>query len=125
MILFTAEEIELLHMQIIDVSGGGQGVRDRGRIEAAVATQSQAVFGGQVYPSIFDKAAALARGIIGDHPFVDGNKRTGIMSVIVLLERNDVKTKIAGQELEDFAVKIAVENLSVEQISAWLKQHTS
>lgn len=121
----TTDDIERLHLQIIEASGGSHGLRSHGRIEATVATQEQAVFGKEVYGSIFEKAAALIRGIVQDHPFVDGNKRTGIMSGLLLLELNNVDmSKITDEELEDFAVEIATKSLSVEQIASWLQQHT-
>jgi death on curing protein len=122
--LFDVEDIELIHMQIIDMSGGSYGTRDRGRLESGVAAQTQSVFGKDVYLTLFDKAAALARGIIGDHPFSDGNKRTGMMLAIIFLERNDVKTNIENSDLEDFAVRIATDQLDVPAIATWLEANT-
>lgn len=120
----TVKDIELLHMQIIDASGGSQGIRDIGRVEAAVSTQHQVVFGQELYESIFSKSAALTRGIIADHPFIDGNKRTGIMAALTLLNLNSHDTSdLEDSELEDFAVKIATDHLSVEDIAVWLKSH--
>ena len=121
---FTVAEIELIHMQIIDASGGSHGTRDRGRLESVVASQTQEVFGEVLYKTIYDKAAAHAKGIIADHPFSDGNKRTGIMLAVIILERNGTATAIPDQELEDFAVQIAVEHLDIPAISAWLQQYT-
>lgn len=120
---FDVDDIELIHMQLIDASGGSHGTRDRGRLEAAVASPYQEVFGTELYETLFDKAAALCRGIIADHPFVDGNKRTGIMTALIFLERNGVTAKLSNQELEDFAVQVATERLDVPAISAWLKTH--
>ena len=111
-------------MQIIDASGGSHGVRDKNRIESALASQFQEVFGEDLYPTVYEKAAVLARGIIADHPFVDGNKRTGLMAALVFLNLNGIDTsKLSDKELEDFAVQIAVERLDVPVIAAWLKAH--
>jgi death on curing protein len=123
MYIFSVDDIELIHMQIIDASGGSHGTRDRGRLEAAVASQTQAVFGEELYPTMHDKAAALCRGIIADHAFVDGNKRTGIMTALIFLERNDIQTQVSDKQLEDFAVKVATKHLDVPTIAAWLKKH--
>lgn len=123
--LFDVEDIELIHMQIIDMSGGSYGTRDGGRLESAVASQTQAVFGDDLYSTLFDKAAALARGIIADHPFSDGNKRTGMMLAIIFLERNGVKTDIENKDLEDFAVQIATDHLEVPTIAAWFDAHSN
>lgn len=122
--LFDVADIELIHLQIIDASGGSHGARDRGRLAAVIATQTQEVFGKELYPTFHDKAAALARGIIADHPFFDGNKRTGIMLAIIFLENNGYRTVIDDKELEDFAVQIAVERLDVPAITLWLKERS-
>jgi death-on-curing protein len=121
----SVDDIELIYLQIIDASGGSNGTRDRGRLESVVATQTQSVFGEELFPSIFQKAAAITRGIISDHPFIDGNKRTGIMSALILLELNGIKTKIEDKKLEDFAVDITVKNLLIEQIASWLQSHSA
>jgi death-on-curing protein len=119
------QDLELIHMQIIDVSGGSHGTRDSGRLKSALASMQQSAFGQDLYPTVFDKAAVLARGVISDHPFIDGNKRTGMMSAIVFLNLNKVDTVgIKDKELEDFAVKIAVEKLDVKAISAWFKTNS-
>jgi len=118
------QDLELIHMQIIDESGGAHGTRDSGRLESALAGMQQATFGHELFPTVFDKAASLARGVIADHPFVDGNKRTGIMSAIVFLNLNNVDTKgIEDKAFEDFAVKIAVDRLDVAEISDWFKSN--
>lgn len=123
MYFLTAEDIALIHLQIIDASGGSQGIRDNARVEASVAVQTQVVFGEELYKTLPEKAAVLCRGIIGGHPFVDGNKRTGIMSALILMEINGLKTDIAHQELEDIAVKIATQRLDVSAITKWLEAH--
>lgn len=121
----TLQDLELLHMQIIDASGGSEGVREVGRLKSALAAQRQEVFGEELYPTIHDKAAVLLRGIIADHAFVDGNKRTGVMAALLFLNLNGVDTSaLEDQELEDFAVSVATDHLSVEQIAAWLEEHS-
>lgn len=120
------EDLELIHMQIVDASSGAHGIRDRKRLDAALAAQRQKVFGHSVYATIFEKAAVLMRGIIADHPFLDGNKRTGVMSALIFLNLNGYDTsKLTDKELEDFAVQVAVEKMDVKQIAAWLKKYSN
>lgn len=114
----------MIHLQIIDASGGSHGVRSRGRLESVVASQTQEVFGKELYRSMYDKAGAVARGIIAYHPFIDGNKRTGMMSALVFLERNSIQTELTNQELEDFAVQVATDKLDVPVIARWLAAHS-
>ncbi len=122
---FTVDEIELIHMQIVDASGGAHGTRDRGRLESAVAAQTQSIFGEELYKTSYEKSAAVAKGIIADHPFFDGNKRTGIMLALILLERNGIATTMSDKELEEFAVQVAVDHLDVAAIAAWLEAHST
>lgn len=122
---FTVEDIDLIHMQIIDATGGSHGIRDVGRLESAAASQTQVVFEVELYPDTFYKAAALMKAVIADHPFVDGNKRTGMMLAVMFLERNNIAMKIDDGAFENFAVQVAVEHLIIEEIARWLKDHTT
>jgi death-on-curing protein len=117
------EEILLAHFKLIERYGGSHGLRSTERIQAVVAAPKQAVFGVEQYPELCTKAAVYARNIIGDHPFADGNKRTVITVAIMFLRRNGKQFSATKGELEDFAVKIATNHLSVEAIAAWLEAH--
>lgn len=118
------EHILQLHVLAIQKYGGTEGIRDLGRLESAVASQAQEVFGEALYATVYQKSAALIRNIIGDHPFFDGNKRTAMLSGITLLELNDVVFIAKKGELEDFAVKVAVDHLEVDEIAVWLQMHS-
>ena len=120
----SIEQLLELHTLAVNHSGGSVGVRDVGRLEAAIAVQSQEVFGQELYMSVPEKAAALIRGIVQDHPFVDGNKRTAMLSGLTLLEINGLIFTANKGELEDFAVRIATDHLDVAAIADWLAAHT-
>ncbi|HSW37814.1 MAG TPA: type II toxin-antitoxin system death-on-curing family toxin [Candidatus Saccharimonadales bacterium] len=119
----TEEEILLAHFKLIERYGGSHGVRDTKRIESVAAAPKQEVFGAEQYPDIFEKAAVYLRSIIGDHPFADGNKRTGIIVAIMFLKRNGKRFRAKTGELEDFAVRVATKHLDMLAIAAWLEAH--
>lgn len=123
MINLTLEQLLEIHALVVEATGGSSGLRDLGRLEAAIATQTQNVFGEELYPQIADKSAAIIRGIIADHPFVDGNKRTAMLAGFTLLELNKVNFTMQPGEIEDFAVDIATKHTDVPQISSWLQRH--
>lgn len=125
MLHLTLDQLLQLHALAVNHSGGSVGVRDLGRIEAAVATQSQEIFGQELYGSMHEKAAALMRGIVQDHPFVDGNKRTAMLAGLTLLEVNGLQFTAEPRELEDFAVRIATDHLDVGAIAEWLNSHAA
>lgn len=124
MVSLTLEQILQLHALVLVKDGGADGVRDVGRLEAVVSTQHQVVFGEELYATVFAKAAALIRGIIGDHPFTDGNKRTAMLAGLTLLEVNGYNFTAQRGELESFAVRVATDHLDIDAIADWLKRHS-
>ncbi len=121
--ILTLEQLLQLHALIIQETGGSAGLRDLGRLESAIATQTQNVFGEELYPETITKTAALIRNIIADHPFIDANKRTGMLTGMTFLRINGIMLSIGEGEIEDYAVRIAVEKLDVTTISQWLNKH--
>lgn len=120
----TLEEILRLHFQIIEDYGGSHGVRDENRLKSVIEAPKQEVFGQAQYPDIFEKAAVYLRNIIGDHPFSDGNKRTGVTVCGIFLIRNGKKLTATSKELEDFTVKVATDHPDIPSIAAWLESHS-
>jgi death-on-curing protein len=120
----SLEEILRLHFQVIEDFGGSHGIRDESRLESVVQSPKQIIFGADQYPTIYDKTAVYIRNIIGDHPFSDGNKRTGITTAGVFLLRNGYTISASPEQLEDFAVRVAVDKLDIVEIANWLKNNT-
>lgn len=86
----TVEVVIALHQRQLDRFGGGAGLRDRGLLESAIA-QPQASFGGTfAHDGLFAMAAAYLFHIVSNHPFVDGNKRAGLLAAQVFLDVNGV-----------------------------------
>ncbi len=125
MILLNIEQLLHLHSLAIETTGGSAGLRDIGRLEAAIATQTQNVFGEELHSGVVPKTAALMRGLVADHAFIDGNKRTAMLAGLTLLELNGVSFHSRPGEIEDFAVSIAAKHLDVTEIATWLYDHTA
>ena len=120
----TLEQIFLIHDEQIENFGGSHGIRDLALLESAVM-RPQSTFGGdEVYETVFDKAAALMHSLILNHPFVDGNKRTGSASGIVFLEMNGFRLEVGDRELVQTAVKVAQKEIDIDKIASWLKEHS-
>lgn len=120
----TVKDVLLLHNLAIDETGGSHGLRDLGLLESAVS-RPQATYGGEdLYPDLFIKASALIHSLLMNHPFVDGNKRTAMLSGMTFLELNGHRFTAAQKEIPDFALRIENEKLAIEDISTWLKDHT-
>ena len=83
-------------------------------------------FGGNAfYPTPFAKAAALMESVIQRHAFVDGNKRTGLLAAVFLLEEEGYEVRASQQQLADVAVDVADHNLDVEGLARWLEEHAA
>ncbi|MFA6023640.1 MAG: type II toxin-antitoxin system death-on-curing family toxin [Candidatus Gracilibacteria bacterium] len=109
---------------MVDASGGTIGVRDVGLIDSAV-NRPRATFGDDdLYPSLFDKAAALFHSVIFNHAFLDGNKRTAVASAAQLLYLNGFELITSEKELESFTMKIVDERLGLDEIAKWLEKYS-
>lgn len=122
---FNEAELLLLHYKLIEKFGGSHGILKLERVKSVVEAPKQSAFGQEQYPDIYQKAAVYIRNVIGDHPFNDGNKRTGISAGVFFLQKNGKKVGLKKGELEDFAVRVAVDHLDIETIAIWLKDHTN
>jgi death-on-curing protein len=114
-----------LHRQIIEQSGGALGVRDLGALESALA-QPRMTFGGEdLYLTLVDKAAALGFSIIMNHPFVDGNKRTGHAAMETFLVLNGMEISASVDEQEQVILALASGTSKRESFVEWLMQHVT
>ena len=120
----TAEQVLFIHARLIAETGGEHGVLDLGLLQSAVA-RPQASFDGQdLYPGLFSKAAALLESLIGNHAFVDGNKRTAITAVGLFLRLNGYRLTASNQELEDFTLHCAQHLVSLDQMILWFESQS-
>lgn len=119
MIYLTPAQTLFIHDRLIAETGGASGIRDLGLLAAAVA-RPQATFGGQeLYPDIYRKAAALTDSLIRNHPFVDGNKRTGVTAAGIFLRLNGYRLVATNAELEGFALQVARGESNLDVMSKW------
>jgi death-on-curing protein len=119
----TLNDVLELYRRIIQQSGGSLGIRDLGALESAVA-QPRMTFGNQeLSPTIIEKAAALAFSLIQNHPFVDGNKRTGHGAMETFLVLNGFEINATLDEQEQVVLQVASGQLGRDQLIAWLRGH--
>lgn len=117
-------EVLFFHTVSIQLYGGAAGVRDEESHIAAIERPWQASFGWEHFASPFEKAAALMDSIIRYDPFVGGNKRTATASASYLLSTFGYEVEAEQQDLEDFAVSVAVGGLETKDIALWFEEYT-
>lgn len=99
-------------------------MRDAGALEAAVARPYSGFGGTDFYPTPFDKAAALMESISQRHPFVDGNKRTGLLAAAFSLRQAGYVLVASQQEQIDIAVEVAEHRVDVPGLAHWLEANS-
>ncbi|MBM4032601.1 MAG: type II toxin-antitoxin system death-on-curing family toxin [Planctomycetes bacterium] len=117
------DELVLIHEQVIAETGGSHGVLHPGALESALGRPFVSFAGAELFPTLFDKVAALIHAITSFHPFADGNKRTALVAGDVCLRLNGFRLR-PSEEVEPFFWAIARGEADIEGIAAWLGAHT-
>lgn len=123
--MITNEAVLLIHEEVVKLHGGSNGIRDIGGLESAIARPYQTFGSEDLYPSSFEKAAAIGESIIMNHPFVDGNKRTGYVLMETILRLSGNKINSSNDDLYNFIIKISTGAVKFEEIVKWLKENTA
>ncbi len=121
--MFILDKVLQLHQEVLKRYGGAPGIRDINLLDSALNRPFQTFGGDELYPGPFEKSAAIFESIILNHPFVEGNKRTGfLLSATLLLEYNIVLTA-SEDSLYDFITKISTGEFKFEEIVNWLQEN--
>jgi death-on-curing protein len=121
-IFLTLENILDSHEDQLGLFGGGAGIRDQGLLESALA-QPMATFDGRyLHPDLHSMAAAYLFHLVQNHPFIDGNKRIGLIAALTFLELNGIPTDAPHDELYDLTMAVAASRLSKEDLTTALRR---
>lgn len=118
--MITLKEVLFIHKRAIAEFGGTTEVRDYDLLEYAIQRPFATFDNNELYPEIEDKAAAILESIIKNHPFIDGNKRTGYILMRYLLIKSEKDIQASVDEKYAFVMHIAQGNLDFEQIRQWI-----
>ena len=113
-----------LHDRLLALHGGAVGLRDDGLLKSALARPQQH-FAYSESPDIVDMAAAYTWGIMRNHPFVDGNKRTGFVVGVLFLELNGYHFNASEEDAAQMVLELASGNLDEAGYIAFLRAHAS
>ena len=119
----TKEQILMLHRTLIAESGGSAEIRDEGLLDSAINAPFQTFGGEELYPSLLEKASRLGYGLIKNHPFVDGNKRTGTHTMLVFLAVNHIELQYKDADLIQLILGVAAGEYDEAHLLAWLQYH--
>ncbi len=116
------DDVLAIHRDQIERYGGETGVRDVGLLESAV-TMPAVRFGQEMaHPDIFQMAAAYMFHIVQNHPFVDGNKRTGAVAAVVFLSLNEIDLEPDEEGLEAITMAVAEGRADKDRIAEFFRK---
>ena len=116
------DTVLLLHEQSLAEHGGSPGIRDPGLLESALG-KPQNLF-GYGNPAIFDLAASYAFGLVKNHPFLDGNKRTGFVVSVLFLELNGYHLTATEADAAIRTLALAAGEMTEAAYAAWLETNS-
>lgn len=118
----SREFIEAMHAEQLRLHGGAAGIRDGGMLESALARPLQKQAYGE--PDLHELAAAYLFGIVKNHPFVDGNKRTGFAAADLFLYFNGLSVEAEQEDIILFVMGVAAGEIDEAGATAFLCDHT-
>jgi death-on-curing protein len=119
----TKDEVLDIHRWSLQAFGGRQGLLDPGMLESALAIPEASFDGIELYPTLVEKAAALAYSLIQNHAFADGNKRVAFWAMATFLELNGFQVTCDQKEGADVFLQVAASQHSRDQLVEWLNDH--
>ena len=117
----TLNDVIDLYRRVVEKSGGAIGIQNVGALESAVA-QPRMIFGGEeLYPTLIEKASALGFSLIQNHPFIDGNKRTGHSAMETFLVLNGYRISASVDRQVEIILQVASGEVGREAFTDWLR----
>lgn len=121
--MIELEEVILIHETLIEQFGGKKGVRDSNLLLSAINRPFGGIDKTLFYPTVYEQAGALIESIVKNHPFIDGNKRTGYVLMRLFLMQHSFDIAASQDEKFKFVIQIASGTLSKEEIQQWILKH--
>ncbi len=123
-VFLRLEEVIEIHNDQLKRWGGRSGIRDLELLKSALAMPTASFGGEYLHPDFYDMAAAYLFHIVRNHPFIDGNKRTGAVSAIVFLMMNSIELNADEDSFEKMVVSVAEGQLDKPAIALYFKNST-
>jgi len=117
------DDVLQIHQDQIERYGGSPDLRDPGLLTSAVDTPRAMFDGKYLHGDLFEVAAAYLFHIVQNHPFVDGNKRTGTAAALVFLDLNGIEMEIDDGALVDHVLAVAQGQIAKPEVAAFLRTH--
>ena len=120
----SKEQVIKIHSMLINQTGGIDGIKGEGLLESALNAPFQTFDGEYIYKTIKAKAAKLGYFLIKNHPFIDGNKRIGILVMMTFLEINGIEIDCTDEELIILGLGLADGSINDMELLNWIISHS-
>ena len=120
----SKEQVIKIHSMLIMQTGGSDGIRDNGLLYSALNAPFQTFDGEYIYRTTKAKAAKLGYFLVKNHPFIDGNKRIGILVMIIFLEINGFEVTCTDEELIILGLGLADGSIDDVALLNWIIDHS-
>lgn len=117
-------EITRLHLDQISTFGGTNGIRDLNSLKSALHTPKATYDGQFLHPTVYEMASAYLFHIVKNHPFIDGNKRTGTMAMLVFLAINNYDFDAPNKDFLETVLQVAQGKLNKSELAIFIKKWT-
>ena len=121
MIKLSKDRVLLLHQYMAEETGGSIGLRDEGLLESALESAFATFDGKELYPSKEEKAARIGASLVGNHAFLDGNKRIGMYVMLTFLEVNGVKVECSDEDIVSAGLALEDGTMGYDELLVWLR----
>ena len=118
------EQVIRIHSILIEQTCGSDGIRDEGLLDSALNAPFQTFDGEYIYKTIKAKAAKLGYFLVKNHPFIDGNKRIGILVMLTFLDLNGIPVSCTDDGLIEIGFALANGTMDSGQLTRWLAEHS-
>ncbi|AXI99827.1 death on curing protein [Cyclonatronum proteinivorum] len=120
--MISYEEVLEIHQLLIQEFGGLPGIRDENGLQSALERPFSGFGGEEFYPTPEEKAAAVIESLLSNHPFLDGNKRTGYVLLRLILMSYGKDIQASQEEKYDFVISVASGNYAFKDVVKWIQQ---
>ena len=121
----TVDQVKRLHTFLIAETGGLDGIRDEGLLESAVNSPFHTFDNEPLYKTIEAKAARLCYSLINNHAFIDGNKRTGMMAMLLFLDINGMPNEWPDEEIIRIGTELADGRMDSKALLDWIIENNA
>ena len=117
------EDVLTMHNLLIEYTTGKRGLRDYALLDSAIQNAFQTFDGVELYSTIIEKGGKICYSLISNHAFFDGNKRIGILAMLVFFELNGVRLKLTNEDIIYLGLNLANDKMKYDDLLQFLYKH--